>query len=228
MTFSLHTLYIMFSLGFLQAKWNPTQGLYLMTATNDDLNPVLKLWDLRRSTTAPLTEFGCHSKAVKIFGWCTFDDMIVSSYGKDEKFLLWDLYFGKAVMDLNDPTGESSIEAESAKLNESFHGMGLSGVAAANTTGLAGLGFGESGAETAGDVFNTFNRTTPGALSKDAVSQFLLFSPCLKSMLLAGNLSEKAAGSKSELGLSFYTINSYGSINYQAKFDLDIDVTGNM
>ena len=34
--------------------WNPDQGLHLVTSSGDDKNPVLKLWDLRSSTSLPL------------------------------------------------------------------------------------------------------------------------------------------------------------------------------
>ena len=34
--------------------WNPDQGLHLVTASGDDKNPVIKLWDLRTSTSLPL------------------------------------------------------------------------------------------------------------------------------------------------------------------------------
>ena len=34
--------------------WNPTEGLHLATASGSDANPVVRLWDLRSSTTMPL------------------------------------------------------------------------------------------------------------------------------------------------------------------------------
>lgn len=43
-------------------EWNPTQGLHIVTSSSDDRNPVLKLWDLRASTTMPLATLEGHSQ----------------------------------------------------------------------------------------------------------------------------------------------------------------------
>ena len=42
--------------------WNPDQGLHLVTASGDDRNPVLKLWDLRSSTSLPLATLQGHTE----------------------------------------------------------------------------------------------------------------------------------------------------------------------
>lgn len=47
--------------GFSALCWNPNQGLHLLTATDDDNRPVIRLWDLRSSTTNPLAEFIGHT-----------------------------------------------------------------------------------------------------------------------------------------------------------------------
>lgn len=207
--------------GFVNVKWNPLQGLYLMTATNDDMQPVLKLWDLRRSTTAPLTEFVGHTKAVLAFDWCRFDDMIVSSYAKDNKFLVWDLFSGKPVVDVNDPAGQ--LVSQEAKLNESFASMNVAG-GAAQMGGLAGLGFeNSSSAVNAGDVFSTFGGTASAAASSGSEKAlFVKFSPTMAPIVLAQGVQE-ATGSP----LSIYSVHAFGSLNYQTKYANGIDVSGN-
>ncbi|CAE7839044.1 sec31, partial [Symbiodinium sp. KB8] len=42
--------------------WHPTEGVYIVTATEDDARPVLKVWDLRANTSAPLVEFRGHNR----------------------------------------------------------------------------------------------------------------------------------------------------------------------
>lgn len=43
-------------------SWNPDQGLHLVTASGEDKNPVLKLWDLRSSTSLPLATLQGHTE----------------------------------------------------------------------------------------------------------------------------------------------------------------------
>jgi protein transport protein SEC31 len=59
--------------------WNPTEGLHLVTASVDDRNPLLKLWDLRASTTMPLATLQGHSQGVLGLAWCPHDDTLLLS-----------------------------------------------------------------------------------------------------------------------------------------------------
>lgn len=59
--------------------WNPTQGLHLVTASADDRNPLLKLWDLRASTTMPLATLSGHSQGILSLAWCPHDDTLLIS-----------------------------------------------------------------------------------------------------------------------------------------------------
>lgn len=59
--------------------WNPTQGLHLITASSDDRNPVMKLWDLRASTSMPLTTLQGHSKGILKIAWCPHDESLLLS-----------------------------------------------------------------------------------------------------------------------------------------------------
>jgi protein transport protein SEC31 len=59
--------------------WNPTEGLHLLTASADDRNPVIKLWDLRASTSMPLTSLSGHQKGLLSMAWCPHDDHLLLS-----------------------------------------------------------------------------------------------------------------------------------------------------
>lgn len=59
--------------------WNPREGLHLITASADDRNPVLKLWDLRASTSMPLATLQGHNKGILKTAWCPHDDTLFVS-----------------------------------------------------------------------------------------------------------------------------------------------------
>lgn len=81
--------------------WNPDQGLHIITASGDDKNPVLKLWDLRSSTSLPLATLqGGHTEGVLSVSWCPTDTSLLLSCGKDNKTILWDLYHLQPVYEL--------------------------------------------------------------------------------------------------------------------------------
>eukprot|EP00602_Paraphysomonas_sp_CaronLab_P004721 CAMPEP_0185020746 /NCGR_PEP_ID=MMETSP1103-20130426/3384_1 /TAXON_ID=36769 /ORGANISM="Paraphysomonas bandaiensis, Strain Caron Lab Isolate" /LENGTH=1052 /DNA_ID=CAMNT_0027551833 /DNA_START=113 /DNA_END=3271 /DNA_ORIENTATION=+ len=83
--------------------WNPDQGLHLVTAGGDDKNPVLKLWDLRSSTSLPLATLQGHTEGILSVSWCPSDPSLLLSCGKDNRTMLWDLFHLQSVYDL--PTG---------------------------------------------------------------------------------------------------------------------------
>eukprot|EP00612_Vaucheria_litorea_P006457 CAMPEP_0171481444 /NCGR_PEP_ID=MMETSP0946-20130122/6749_1 /TAXON_ID=109269 /ORGANISM="Vaucheria litorea, Strain CCMP2940" /LENGTH=1148 /DNA_ID=CAMNT_0012013017 /DNA_START=6 /DNA_END=3452 /DNA_ORIENTATION=+ len=80
--------------------WNPDEGLTLVTALGDDNNPVIKLWDLRSSTTLPLATLQDHTQGILSIDWCPSDSSLLMSCAKDNRTLLWDLYNLKAVYEL--------------------------------------------------------------------------------------------------------------------------------
>lgn len=59
--------------------WNPSQGLHLLTASSDDRNPVLKVWDLRASTSMPLATLQGHTGGILKTSWCPHDDTLLLS-----------------------------------------------------------------------------------------------------------------------------------------------------
>ena len=67
------------------------QPILLIVALDSDATPVLKLWDLRSSTSCPVCELSGHSKGVLDLVWNGDDSSFVVSTGRDNKVLLWDL-----------------------------------------------------------------------------------------------------------------------------------------
>jgi protein transport protein SEC31 len=61
-------------------QWNPTQGLHLVTASSDDRNPIIKLWDLRASTSMPLATLQGHAQGILSLDWCPHDDTLLVRY----------------------------------------------------------------------------------------------------------------------------------------------------
>mmetsp|Transcript_26772 Transcript_26772/g.73660 ORF Transcript_26772/g.73660 Transcript_26772/m.73660 type:complete len:1029 (-) Transcript_26772:36-3122(-) len=85
--------------------WNPTQGFHLLTASNDDRSPVIKLWDLRSSTSMPLATLTGHSQGILSMSWCPHDEHLLLTSGKDNRTILWDLYAMAPIGEIpNDPT----------------------------------------------------------------------------------------------------------------------------
>ena len=92
--------------------WNPDQGLHLITACGDDKNPVLKLWDLRSSTSLPLATLTGHTEGILSVSWCPYDPSLLLSCAKDNKTLMWDLFHLQSVYELpsNAPRRSSAAE----------------------------------------------------------------------------------------------------------------------
>jgi len=80
--------------------WNPDQGLHVVTASGEDKNPVLKLWDLRSSTSLPLATLQGHSEGILSVSWCPADTSLLLSCGKDNRTILWDLFHLQPVYEL--------------------------------------------------------------------------------------------------------------------------------
>lgn len=80
--------------------WNPNQGLHLVTSSGDDKNPVIKIWDLRSSTSLPLATLQGHTEGILSVSWCPSDPALLLSCGKDNKTMMWDLNSLQPVYDL--------------------------------------------------------------------------------------------------------------------------------
>lgn len=103
--------------------WNPSQGLHLLTASLDDRNPVIKLWDLRASTSMPLATLSGHNKGILKTAWCPHDDTLLLSCGKDNRTILWDLYALRPIADVPNDIPTESLD----DFNNSQNGGALFG-----------------------------------------------------------------------------------------------------
>jgi protein transport protein SEC31 len=81
-------------------RWNPKEGLHLLTASGDDRNPVLHIWDLGTSTTVPLGTLSGHAAGILATAWCPHDDSLLLTVAKDHHTYLWDMLTLQAVAEL--------------------------------------------------------------------------------------------------------------------------------
>ena len=93
-------------------SWNPDDGLYLVTACDDDARPVLRVWDLRSSTTTPLCELsGGHTKGVLSVDWCPWDPNLLVTCGKDAHTFVWDIQQGRPIAEIPAAGGAGAVAA---------------------------------------------------------------------------------------------------------------------
>jgi protein transport protein SEC31 len=85
-----------------------------VTAGGDDKNPVLKLWDLRSSTSLPLATLQGHTEGILSVSWCPSDPSLLLSCGKDNRTMLWDLFHLQPVYDLPSIGSQSQGGIQSA------------------------------------------------------------------------------------------------------------------
>ena len=68
--------------------WHPLSPTRIATATEDDMNPGIVLWDLRNSR-APEAILSGHEQGVLGLSWCRQDENLMLSCGKDSRTLCW-------------------------------------------------------------------------------------------------------------------------------------------
>ncbi|EEB08404.1 COPII-coated vesicle component Sec31 [Schizosaccharomyces japonicus yFS275] len=69
--------------------WHPENATRLVTAIDDNRNPVILTWDLRHPS-APESILTGHQKSVLSMSWCASDPRFLLSCGKDGSMLVWD------------------------------------------------------------------------------------------------------------------------------------------
>ncbi|AET41357.1 Sec31p Ecym_8061 [Eremothecium cymbalariae DBVPG len=70
-------------------EWHPSNSTKVATATGNDNEPVILVWDLRNSN-APLKVLSQgHSKGILSLDWCQQDDKLMISSGRDNTCILW-------------------------------------------------------------------------------------------------------------------------------------------
>jgi protein transport protein SEC31 len=79
--------------------WNPEIPTQFMVANDDDQNPSLKIWDLRKPDYPVATFQDLHYNGILSLSWCTSDPNLIVSSAKDYRTVL-----------LNSKTGERIFE----------------------------------------------------------------------------------------------------------------------
>ncbi|KAI9775804.1 MAG: protein transport protein S31 [Geoglossum umbratile] len=74
--------------------WDPENATKLITATPDDTNPIILVWDLRNSN-APERTLKAHDQGVLSLSWCRQDSDLLLSCGKDNRTLCWNPQTGQ-------------------------------------------------------------------------------------------------------------------------------------
>eukprot|EP00943_MAST-04B_sp_MAST-4B-sp1_P004416 g4416.t1 len=87
-------------------QWNPpgSSNVLLLTVSNSDNNCIIKVWDLRKSTTTPMAELNneCgHKKGIIDVCWSCHDDGLIVSSGKDNRTIVWNLFDTSEITEVN-------------------------------------------------------------------------------------------------------------------------------
>ncbi|KAJ1642847.1 protein transport protein S31 [Coemansia asiatica] len=85
--------------GISACAWNPASATQLVTASSDDSNPAIMLWDLRNAN-APSQVFTGHHRGVLSLSWCRKDAGLLLSSGKDNRTVCWNPMTGEIVGEL--------------------------------------------------------------------------------------------------------------------------------
>ena len=83
--------------------WDPNNSTKLLTASPDDSDPVICLWDLRNSNAAEKKLQG-HEQGVLSLSWCQQDSDLLLSGAKDNKAILWNPQTGEKYGDFPEVT----------------------------------------------------------------------------------------------------------------------------
>ncbi|KAG0303589.1 protein transport protein S31 [Dissophora globulifera] len=85
--------------GITAIAWNPDVATQIITATEDDNNPVILVWDLRYAH-APEKTLAGHTKGILSLSWCQQDSDLLLSAGKDCRSLCWNPKSGEIIGEL--------------------------------------------------------------------------------------------------------------------------------
>ncbi|GBB98444.1 hypothetical protein RclHR1_03230002 [Rhizophagus clarus] len=74
--------------GTTAVAWSPDNATQIITASEDDINPVIVMWDVRNAH-APEKILTGHQKGILSLSWCQRDADLLLSCGKDNRVLCW-------------------------------------------------------------------------------------------------------------------------------------------
>lgn len=69
--------------------WNPDMPTQIITASEDDQDPSLQVWDVRNARAPERVLTGGHTRGVLSLSWSQHDSGLLLSGGKDNRVLLW-------------------------------------------------------------------------------------------------------------------------------------------
>ena len=157
------------NLPFSSIEWNPNHSsqVLLMTASSHDNDPIINIWDLRKSTSTPVVELGHakgHRKGILDISWSKYDDGFVVSAGKDNQAILWDLYSSAAVQTISQADNSEGEKPGNLPINPT--GMSTNDMVTNSKPRVAGYTSGEIGArESNGFKEVSWSPTVPGLLA---------------------------------------------------------------
>jgi protein transport protein SEC31 len=96
-----------------------------MTASGDDRNPVLRVWDLGASTNMPVATLSGHAAGIFKTSWCPHDDSLLLSTAKDHRTLLWDLSTGQAIAEIPNDQPDPVALTQKTSASNLFSSGGL-------------------------------------------------------------------------------------------------------
>ncbi|KAM0793724.1 hypothetical protein ACM66B_001148 [Microbotryomycetes sp. NB124-2] len=105
------------SRGASAVQWHPDNPTKLVTATDDDHNPAIMLWDLRNWKEPEKVMLG-HEKGVLSLSWCTQDADLLLSSGKDGRTIAWNTSSGEIVAEVT-PHSNWAFDAQWCPKNPS-------------------------------------------------------------------------------------------------------------
>ncbi|GAB5590824.1 protein transport protein S31 [Umbelopsis nana] len=85
--------------GISSIAWSPDVATQIVTASEDDSNPVIALWDLRNAH-APVKTLTGHQQGILSLSWCQKDSDLLLSAGKDSRTLCWNPRSGEIIGEL--------------------------------------------------------------------------------------------------------------------------------
>ncbi|KAK4049617.1 protein transport protein S31 [Microbotryomycetes sp. JL221] len=106
------------SRGASAVQWHPDNPTKLVTATDDDHNPVIMLWDLRNWKEPEKVMTG-HEKGILSLSWCTQDADLLLSSGKDGRSIVWNPSLGEIVAEVT-PSSNWAFDAQWCPKNPSI------------------------------------------------------------------------------------------------------------
>ena len=83
--------------------FSPTNMAHLATASSDQRNSVVLVWDIR-NTASPMKRLHGHSGGVTKIEWPSADDRILISAGKDGKVIAWDVESSNQLSSVFEPS----------------------------------------------------------------------------------------------------------------------------